>query len=292
MEFLTKYKRIFLLAGMAVCVTAIILTLRPGFRPTFVGKALGFVITPLQQGATAVTRRVGGFFSMLSEMSRLQAENAALKDQISLLTIDNQRLRLADEENKKLSALLEIGQKYADLPKTGAEIIGKDPNDWYDSFHIDKGTLHGLTRNMAVLGDGGLVGVIRECYPNYAKVITLIDSRCSVAVKNVRTEDIGILKGDVKLMPQGLCRMEYINADAQIMPGDEIVTSAHSAHYPPGILVGTVLRVEPNLNGLTKYAIIQPAANIDRVETVWVVTKLYGDENQDAVNDEPVFLED
>ncbi len=99
-----------------------------------------------------------------------------------------------------------------------------------------------------------------------------------------------MLKGDVRLMQQGLCRMEYIHADAQILPGDEIITSTHSSLFPPGVLVGTVLRIEPNPDGLTKYAVIQPAAQIDNVETVLVVTELYGDE--EATFDEPVFLED
>lgn len=290
MEFLKKNKKIFLGAGMLICIVAIALTLSDGYAPGFFEKTLGYVVSPFQKTATGITRWVGGGFALLTESGRLQAENAALKEENSLLKIDNQRLQLADEENKKLSALIEIDQKYADLPKIGAEIIGKDPTDWYDSFNIDKGSDDGLSKNMAVLGDGGLVGVIREVYPNYAKVISLIDHRCSVTVKNMRTDDIGIVKGDVKLMTQGLCRMEYINADAQIMPGDEVITSAHSAFFPPGILVGTVLSVEPSSNGLTKYAIIRPAANIKHIETVLVVNKLFGDEN--ATNDEPIFLED
>jgi rod shape-determining protein MreC len=84
--------------------------------------------------------------------------------------------------------------------------------------------------------------------------------------------------------------MEYIHADAQILPGDEIITSSLSNYYPPGVRVGVVQRVESNADGLTKYAIVKPAALIDDLETVLVVTQLYGDEN--AADDEPVFIED
>jgi rod shape-determining protein MreC len=141
---------------------------------------------------------------------------------------------------------------------------------------------------MAILGDFGLLGKVQEVYPNFSKVITLIDHRFAVAVKNVRTEDLGVLKGDVRLMQQGLTRVDYINATAQIMPGDEIVTGPHSSIFPPGILVGTVISVEPNPDGLTRFAIVQPAATIDRIENVLVVNRLFGDE--DAVIDEPWFL--
>ena len=290
MEFFKKHNRLFLALGMLICAAAIVWTLRPVYRPTFIEKALGYVVAPLQKGATAVTQGVGGFFSSFADAGRRNAENAELKEQVNRLTIENRRLRLADEENKKLSELVRIAQKYAELPLTGAEIIGKDPNDWYDSFHIDKGTLDGLTKNMAVLGGGGLVGVVREVYPNYAKVVSVIDHRFSAAVKNMRTEDIGIIKGDFRLMPQGLCRMDYIDAGAQVLEGDEIYTSNLSSFFPPGVFVGTVLQVGPNLDGMTQYAIIQPAANVKRIETVLVVTRLYGDEN--AVDDVPVFLED
>jgi rod shape-determining protein MreC len=58
--------------------------------------------------------------------------------------------------------------------------------------------------------------------------------------------------------------------------------------FPPGIMVGTVLSVEPNPDGLTKYAVIQPAANINRIENVLVVNRLFGDEN--ATGDEPWFI--
>ena len=290
MEFLGRHKRLFLAAGILLCAVMMVFTLRPGYKPMLAEKLLVYIAAPLQKAATSTVRRVGGFFAAITEVDRLRAENEDLRERLNLLSIDNQRLRLADDENKKLSALISIDQKYADLPKTGAEIIGKDPNDWYDSFHIDKGTNDGLTKNMAVLGGGGLVGVIREVYPGYSKVISIIDHRFSAAGKNTRTEDIGIVKGDYLLMPQALCRMDYIDARAQIMAGDEIVTSNHSSFFPPGILIGTVLSVEANPDGLTKHAILKPEANVRRVETVLVVTQLFGDEN--AVDDKPQFLED
>jgi rod shape-determining protein MreC len=290
MEWLSRHKRFFLISGMVICLTAIIFTANPHFRPTLFEKVMGYTVVPLQQGASGVSGWFGNRVGAVRNTNRLLDENARLREQIGQLTQENRRLMFADEENKELSALLNIAQKYAELPTEGATIIGKDPNDWYNSFNINKGTNHGLSRNMAVIGDFGLVGVIREVYPNYAKVITIIDSRCSVAVKNTRTEDIGMLKGDVRLMQQGLCRVDYINASAQILPGDEIVTSAHSSIFPPGIIVGTVISVDPNPDGLTMYAIVQPAASIDRIENVLVVNRLYGPE--DKLADEAWFLED
>jgi rod shape-determining protein MreC len=279
MEWLARHRKLFLSAGMLTCLAAIILTANPNFKPTIAEKAIAYTVVPLQSGVRSFTNWMSVRFSGFADTARLWEENIELREQIGWLTQENRRLRLADEENKELSALLKIAQRYAELPTEGAGIIGHDPNNWNDSFSINKGGNHGLRRNMAVLGDFGLLGRIEEVYPNYSKMITLIDHRFAVAVKNSRTEDIGVLKGDVRLMQRGLTRMDYISgAEAQIMPGDEIVTSAHGSLFPPGILVGTVLSVEPNPDGLTMFAIVQPAATLSRIETVLVVTRLFGEE--------------
>jgi rod shape-determining protein MreC len=143
---------------------------------------------------------------------------------------------------------------------------------------------------MAVLDGNGLLGVVRQVYPGYAKVTSIIDDRFSVSVIAARTNDLGIVKGDGMLTQQGLVRMDYISADARLTEGDLLVTSPLSALFPPGIPVGTVVSVHPAPNGVEQYAIVRPAANTAHIESVLVVNRLFGPE--DAVNDEQVFLED
>ena len=280
MGFVSRHKRVFLLSGMAVCVAAIIFTINPNLRPTFIEKALGYTVVPLQRSIASAQRFARDSFAALTDFERVFEENRALREELDRLLIDLRRLALADEENKRLSELLELAQKYAELPLSGAEIIARDPSDWYDSFNIGKGTSHGVEINMAVLGEGGgLAGVVREVYPNYSKVVSLLDDRFSVSAVSERTGDGGVVRGDVRLMQSGLCRMDYIRAEAQIMPGDEIVTTAQGSLFPPGVLIGWVTEVYPNPDGLTKYAVITPAAKLAQLETVLVVTKVYGDED-------------
>ena len=98
---------------------------------------------------------------------------------------------------------------------------------------IDKGSNDGLEVDMVVLSGNGLVGHIIEVAPNYSKVLAIIDDRNAVSSKVLRTGDLGIVKGDLSLLNQGLCRMEYVDAEADIIVGDEIVTSNLSDIYPP-----------------------------------------------------------
>jgi len=271
MEFLEKYKRMFLLFGMGVCIAAIIITINPNYRPSVVARSLSRIIVPLQSAATSAGAWVGAQVSFLWEMRHLQQENAQLREQIGRLEIENLRLQLAGEENQQLLELLEIRERYGELPTIGARIIGHDPSEWYFSFNIDRGSNDGLAQNMAVLGNGGLVGRIHQAYPTHSRVVGIIDDRFAVAVQSVRTEDRGIIHGDSTLMRQGLVRMEHIDAAAHIMAGDELITSVISI-FPPGIRVGTVVEVQPTADGLAQVAIVSPAANVRRMEHVFVVT--------------------
>lgn len=273
MEFIHKYKRIFLLVGMGICVAAMAITLNPNYRPSVIVRSLGRVIVPLQSGATAAVSWVDSSISLFWEMRHLQQENEWLKEQIGWLEVENRRLQLAGEETQLLLELLDVRERYGELPTIGARIIGHDPSAWYFSFTIDRGTRDGLADNMAVLGPGGLIGRIHQVYPTHSKVMAIIDDRFFVSVQSVRTEDLGVVRGDSTLMQQGLVRMDRIDHTAHIMIGDEVVTSLFSM-FPPGIMVGTVIDVQPTPDGLAQYAIVSPAANVRQLEHVLVVNQL------------------
>lgn len=277
MDFLQNHKKIVVIAAILFCLVLMILTINR-HNPTVFESALGYVVTPLQSTSTRVSRWFEQKLSFLTSVNETEQENLRLKEELARLKADYTRIELVEKENERLSALLEIGRKYAELPTVGAEIIGKDIGNWYTKFVINKGTRDGIQKNMAVLGEGGLLGRIVEAGGSYAKVVTLIDDSSSVGAKSVRTDDIGYVKGDI----DGYCRMEYISADAQIMKGDEIITSQLSDIYPPGITIGYVEEIRPADDGLTKYAIIKPVVNFKRMETVLVVNQVY---NKSEVED-------
>jgi len=165
----------------------------------------------------------------------------------------------------------------------GARVIGHDSNAWNNNFHIDRGTDDGISMNMPILADQGLVGVVRQVWPRRAQVVSIIDHGFSAAVYSPRTGDIGMVSGDIALMQQGLTRMNHIDVSAQLMPGDEILTSAHSSIFPPGLLVGTVVSIHPNPDVLTAHAIIAPVATPNDIEMVLIVTESFGTTIRDTL---------
>jgi len=282
-EIFGRHRRVFLITGIVLCILAIVFTISPSAAPNFIERAAAGIITPMQSGASTAISWVRGNFNAMANNRQMVNDIRLLQEEIEILRMENYRLQLAGEENAQLSALLYMNQRYESLPTMGARVIGTNPNDWYSRFFIDRGTNDGIKTNMAVIGDGGLLGVVRQVHPGRSQIVSIVDSEFSVAVMSARTGDIGIASGDIRLMQQGLLRMDRIEAAVQIMPGDEIRTSTHSSIFPSGILVGTVESIHPNPDGHTRHAIIKPAASLDNLEMVLVVTEVFGEGLRDAV---------
>lgn len=240
---------------------------------TALESVIGFVVTPFQDLTTGIGSWVENTTSAAKDKTELLDENTKLKDDLAKLQDENKRLALYETENEKLSALLKVAQKYPELNSIGASIIAKNPGSWYEVFTIDKGTADGVSANMVLVAPGGVVGKILESGATYSKAQSILDSRNSVPAMSLRTGDLGVIKGDYTLTNDGLCKMEYIDGEAQIVIGDEIVTSHLSEIYPAGLTIGKVTKIETDSNGLTKFAVIEPYVDLKHLDTILVLDK-------------------
>jgi len=274
-DFLQRRKRTFLFSGMFLCLVAIILSVFPGMRPTVAEQGVALVIVPMQQGATRSIQWIQGRFAAMADNERLLNEIAALRAENDKLALQIEQLYLAGEENYHLTGLLNMRQRFPELPTIGVRVISQNPNNWRARFTIEAGTRDGIAIDMPVLSGEAVKGIIGYASTRHAEVITMLDSDFSVAVRSVRTETDGIVRGDIQLAQQGLVRMDFIAAAANIMAGDLLVTSVYSPLFPPGLPVGTVVSVHPNPDGLTQHAIVEPAAGSARPQMVLVVTEGY-----------------
>jgi rod shape-determining protein MreC len=273
MEFLTKHKKIFIIIMTVLCLFMIAFTLSPSKFSKILRNAVGIIINPVNEMFSIAGYWIGDRIDFISQINSLYDRVRELEDENSRLTIDNIKLQEAQEELEKLSGLLQIKNEYSNYPMVGAKIIAKEPIDSYDAYKINKGEKHGLKVNMIALAPGGLMGMVRECNAFDSIVVSLIDDRSSIAAICARTSDKGFVKGDSELMRLGLCRMEYIDIDAQILPGDEILTSPLSAYYPPGIIIGRVKEVAIDDTDLSKHAIIEPSVSLTYLETLLIITQ-------------------
>lgn len=271
MDFFSEHKKQIITVATLLLLILALATANKTANIPIIGNAISFVVTPLQKGVTVISHWVEDKTSYFRDNHNLAVENAELKNTIAELEAINKRLSLYEKENQKLSALLEISQKYAAYETTGTMIIAKDPGSWYDIFTIDKGKNDGITTNTVLTASGGLVGKVIESNSTNAKAQSILDNRSSVSAVSLRTSDRGVVRGDYTLTESGLCIMEYIDASAEIIEGDEIVTSSLSDIYPPGISIGYVQEIKYDSNGLTKYAIIKPHVDFKHLDTVLAI---------------------
>ncbi|HWT75423.1 MAG TPA: rod shape-determining protein MreC [Mobilitalea sp.] len=263
-----------LIVCIIICISLIIFSFRFGDKLSPVKEAVGSVITPMQRGINSVGTYISDKFDNFRNINDLQTENVKLKEQVNILSYDNQLLLQDKKELDQLRKLYKLDQQYIDYPKVAARVISKDTNNWYSTFTIDKGTKDGLQKNNNVIAGNGLVGIITEVHYNYSKVRSIIDDNSNVYGEFSKTSDTCVVKGDLQLMDKGKIRVEMINKDAEISDGDEVVTSKKSSNYLDGILIGTVSNIVLDPSNMTKTAYLTPVVDFERLEEVLIITEL------------------
>lgn len=272
-----------LLIGVSLlCVVSIIFTWESRSKITPIESAVAYVVIPIQSGVNIFGDWLKEKVQFVKDIRDLEEINETLQTEVDQLQYENKILEQDEVELERLRTLYELDKRYADYPKIGAQVIGKDPGNWYNIFMINKGTRDGLMVNMVVLAGNGLVGHITDVGPNFAKVQTIITDTCNVSSKIMRTSDLCVVKGDQTLVSDtAFCRVEYLADDANIVVGDEVVTSHLSDIYPPGILLGTIMEIEDNPDEMTKTAILSPAVDFKHLEEVLVINQVFEKEQEE-----------
>jgi len=175
-------------------------------------------------------------------------------------------LREVEQENKRLKNLLSFKQK-SPFRLVASRVIARSPDSWSSSVIIDKGRYNGIRRGMAVINAQGLIGRVIESAEGSSKVLLINDPSQGVSsiVQSSRQE--GLVSGS---LGSNLI-MRYLPIDAQVSVGDIIITSELSRVYPKGLLVGKVISIGKEFSGLSRYAVIRPAANLSSIEEVLVI---------------------
>jgi len=230
-------------------------------------------VIPLQQGMNQIGGWMGDMKDNFSTMKQLKSENKKLREQVDALTTENNYLQEERYEFERLQELYKLDQNYAEYEKTAAHVIGKDAGNWFGTFTIDKGSKDGIEVNMNVLAGSGLVGIVTDVGPTWAKVRSIIDDSSNISAMAISTSNTCIVSGDMALMGTGQIAFSQMeNNDNVVAVGDQIVTSYISDKYLQGILIGSVSEVNVDSNNLTRSGYITPAVDFKNIQEVLVIT--------------------
>lgn len=232
-----------------------------------------YTIIPMQKGISYVGMWMNDVSSNFETLSEMRKENEELQAKVDELTIDNTRLRQEQYELERLRELYKLDENYSDYQKIGAHVIANNGSNWYTDFTIDKGSNDGIKVNCNVLAGSGLVGIVTEVGPNYAKVRSIIDDSSNISSMILSTSDMCMVRGDITLAADGRIRFEKLkNNDNVIEVGEQVVTSHVSDRFLQGLFIGYISEINVDSNNLTRSGYITPAVDFSQLQEVLVIT--------------------
>lgn len=264
---------------LALCIVMFAFLLRATMTmgaSTVVEQVVGTITAPVQSLTSGLSGSLTGFLDRFLRASEISQENEQLREENRKLIEQMVDYENYKHENESLKEQLGIQEENPQWETMTASVIGRDPSDQFYSFTIDKGTLDGVSYQDPVITADGLVGIVSEVGPVFAKVTTILDVRLNVACQDVRTQDVATISGDIEMAQQGRCKMSLIPRESGIAKGDIIQTAGTSGLYPQGIVVGRVNDVGFEPQGTMMYAVIEPANDIKSIKDVVIITSFKG----------------
>ncbi len=264
-----RRKLIILLAVLLAIVLAVSSALITG---TAAGKNVTqSLLTPFQSSLSALTRTVERFYNYVFEYESLAAENAYLKERLASMEDEIRTADTLQRENERLRSVAQLLQEHEDYELLSAYIISWDSSNWRNTFTIGKGTLSGVNEGMcAVTEQGQVVGIVTECGTNWATITTILDSSLQISATLSSSGYNGIVQGAYKTDKENQLRMDYLSTDAVIRNNDQVVSTG-STLYPRGLILGYIVDAGLDGTGVAKYAVIEPAADFDALEQVFII---------------------
>ena len=258
-----------------ICIGLILATMTTPRVTEPVRTAAGYVVTPFQNGVNQIGKWLSKGFSGFLDVQKLSEENKALREEISELTQKNNELVQNQTELTRLQELYRVDKKYSEYKKVAAEVISKDPGNWYSTFVVNRGTDDGIAVNMNVLGQGGLIGIVTEVGTSWALVRSIIDDESNISGMAVNTSEPCVVTGNLLSMENGKIDFKGLrDSDNEVTEGTSIVTSNISDRYLTGLLIGYVSEISLDSNNLTKSGTIIPAADFRNLREVLIITDM------------------
>ena len=243
------------------------------------------VISPVENFFTKVFSPVGNFASDVRNFGQSKKQITELNKQIDLLKAN----QILDED--KVSQLNQL-KNVLDLAGSGgyqvvaARVINRGSTETFkETLTIDVGSRSGITKNMTVISESGLVGVVKSVTSNSSIVLLMSDPTFKVGVRIAGTQSIGVVSG------QGgsTYLLQLLDATGEIKEGDALVArgSAGDRPFVPGVPVGIVTNVSSNASSITQNADVESSANLEKISVVAVVTAATKGDPRDSLIPRP-----
>lgn len=264
---------------VALLATSLVLmttSANPLVRDIQHGIAFGF--KPFEQAVDGVAKGVISIGTAITEIDQLRLENESLQTENEQLKLDKQATDELRRENDQLTSLLQLkhGLTFHTLAAT---VIARESSEARRVITIDRGSNDGLQVGFVIVAPGGaLAGRIIDVGPDVAHVVLISDTTSTVIGQLVGSASTGRVEGQLG----GALLMEDVDSSVEVPLGEEVYTAGIElgggvrSPYPKGLLIGRVVDLKRDPNAVVQTVYLEPAADLDRLEFVLVVTDYTG----------------
>ena len=231
----------------------------------------GYVLSPIISAQSWLSDRFNAVQTVVNsprDVSILVQENARLESEVSNLQAQIIELQQQLTEYEILSALLDFARAYPEFEYIGGSVIGRDPSPFVKYIQINRGSDDGILKGMPVVTQQGLVGRIDQTTATAALVQLITDPGTQINVRLQPERVDGILTGSIT----GDIILDFIPQEANIQPGDLVLSSGLGGNYPPNILIGQITSIRSQEYDLFQSASVQPVVDFNQLEIVLVIT--------------------
>ena len=224
-------------------------------------------LTPFERAVFGTGRAVRGAWNEYIDLRGVRSQNDELRAEVQRLRLEQLRISEDTAQARRLQALLGFKEKFVSdtLP---AQVISTTGSEFSRGIYIDKGSRDGVKPDMPVITPDGIVGKVYRVYPTSSLVLEINDPSSGAGVILQQSRLQGVVKGT----PDGEVTVRNIMADEGVQAGERVLTSGGDRVFPKGLPVGTVTRVSPS--GTFLSITVRPAAQLDKIEEVLVVTRI------------------
>ena len=269
-HFFTTRIRVVLILALLIAVVLMVVSSLTGLSlPDMAVKGL---LTPIRTGISQLTDQAEKFYGYMFNYESIAAENETLKQQLSEIQEEARNAAAVARENERLRELLKLQESTEEYTFTDGYIISWSSGDWSSTITINRGTNAGIQVDMcAVTANGELVGLVSEVGTNYAVIKTVMDSSLEIGATISGSGFNGMVRGGYALKSPDKLQMNYLPSEAVIHINDQVVTTG-STVYPRNLILGRVIDAGFDETGVAKFALLEPAADIESLEQVFIIT--------------------
>jgi rod shape-determining protein MreC len=239
---------------------------------------VAFAFKPIQQAIDGVAGEVSSIATTIAEIDQLRQENATLRSENDLLDAESRTAAELRRENEALTALLQL-RNGLDYETRAVTVIARESSEARRALVIDRGSDDGLAVGQVVIGAGGsLVGRVTEVGTTIAHVVLISDPTSTVTGQLLSSAKTGKVVGQLG----GALVMTDVDSAAEVARGEEVFTAGIDiggglrSPYPKGLLIGRVIDVTIDPNEVVQTVFLEPAAPLDRLEFLLVITDYQG----------------